>query len=282
MIIFDYFKNKKQNNTKKQPLFTPDYPVQVVMLTKSIESLFPSEGDWSTECYKKPTEYQERNLPCHLRDNDWMAGYIQAQFVKDGVNIPTGSIKHFLQESKRFQELRHRYELEIVKWQITQMCEGSTNWLRPEIIPIGYGEISLHIGRSVDRMFRKGIVNSLSAIGMHKDVIEEGIEKNRDMWLDKYMQQSFDHTYNPKFYDGPQPERASEEHRKNWIKTRIYEYYQDHTDSVKKYGTIQPEMKMTPGEYARLQITVRHQNAEREQFLDNWTQSIRDKAKPIM
>lgn len=42
-----------------------------------------------------------------------------------------------------------------------------------------------------DYAFRKGIVDTLLAIGMDINAIEEGIEKNADMWRDQYMNLAF-------------------------------------------------------------------------------------------
>ena len=275
MKVIDFFRRKKQSTLQ---LITPDYEEQIKLINEEIEHFFPTEGDWSSTCYERSNELTGNNLPCHLRDNEWISRFMSSKIEKKGYHIPTANILGVINESKRFTKLRHDYELEIVRWQIDWMSHGGGNWLMPE----GYDEISLLISTSVDKMFRKGVVKTLTAIGMNRDVIEEGIEKNRDMWLDKYMQLSFDHAFNPIFYDAPQPAKASDEHKKAWLDVRKYEYYEDHKKSVDLYGEATPEMKMSQNQYIPLKFQVRKWNNEREKFLESYAQSIRDKAKPVM
>lgn len=268
MKILDYFKNKKQHkhNSKYPKSIVPEYSEQIRIINEEIENIFPSNGRWSNSCYDQPTKLVKANLPCHLRDNEWLSEYMEYQLYEKGINIASHTIKSVIDNSERFAELRHNYELEIVRWQIDWMSHGGGNWLMPE----GYDEISLLISSSVDKMFRKGVVKTLSAIGINRDAIEEGIEKNSDMWKDKYMELSFEHAFEPVFYDKPAPAKASKEHLDNWMKLRKYEYYMDHKDSVDKYGEVTPEINLSTQDAEMLKNTVLQQNAQRYKLLEDW------------
>lgn len=266
MKIFDYFRNKKQQKSKYPKSVVPEYSEQIEIINREIETLFPTSGYWSTSCYQRPTKLVKQNLPCHLRDNEWLSEYMEYQLYEKGINISPITIKSVMDKSERFNELRHNYEQEIVRWQINWMKDGGGHWLMPE----GYDEISLLISTSVDKMFRKGVEKTLSAIGLAKDAIEEGIEKNAEIWRDKFMNLSFDHAFEPVFYDKPAPAKATDKHRENWLKLRKYEYYKDHKDSVDKYGEVTPEMKLEEPEAEILKATVLKQNAERYKLLQDW------------
>ena len=267
MTIFEFIANKKN----KQPKYNVTEEKLKQILQQEIERFFPKTGDWALSCYDRPESVDGKNLPCHLRDNNWLSKYMQQLLDRKGINAPLNQIAEFLENSKRFAELRHNYELEIVRWQIEWMNSGGMGWLMPE----GYGPISLLIGTSVDRMIRGGIVKTLSAIGLDREAIEEGIEKNANLWRDKYMDLSFEHRFNPMVYGKGSPEIApSEEHRANWKKLRTYEYYLAHGDSIRKYGEVTSDMLMTKEKAKALDVSVRRQNAERSLYVDEWENRI--------
>jgi hypothetical protein len=66
------------------------------------------------------------------------------------------------------------------------------------------------------------------------------------------------------------PQKADEEHKKNWLANREYEYYQEHKGSVDKYGELTPSMKMTPEEHAKLITILDKQNERRTTFVEEW------------
>ncbi len=235
------------------------------ILEDAIKNLFPKDGLWFSCCFTKSDTYEFRFLPCHLRDNNWLAKTIQAH--NNLKYISYDKILNFINNSELFNELRHNYELEIVRWQIDWMINDGEGW----IVDMEMGG-SYYIRTEVcDIAFRKGIVATLSAIGMNKEVIEEGIEKNAGMWREFFMNKAFKNKFDDFFYffEGP-----SEEHKKNWLKYRKYEYYCDHKKSVDLYGLSQnyndlsEAIQMTPEEVKELKKVLEKQNKDRLDYIE--------------
>lgn len=231
------------------------------ILENSIKTFFPEKGNWWSTCFDKPKEYVMRNLPCHLRDNKWLAKMLQIKYNLSYISF--SKILDFINNSKLFNELRHNYELEIVRWQIDWMRHGGENWIIDESL----GGDEFDWTPLCDIAFRKGIVDTLTAIGMNHEVIEEGIEKNSNMWRDSYMSLAFDREFNNDilWYD---IEPAEKEHKENWLKMRRYEYYHKHKKSVDNYGIVLPEMAMSDEEAAKLHIYLTRKNAERKNYIE--------------
>lgn len=83
------------------------------------------------------------------------------------------TILEYIVNSSNFNKLRYEYEQKIVGWQIDWMRNGGENWVIDQSLG---GELFL-FSTKCDYAFRKGVVDTLLAIGMDKDAIEEGIEK---------------------------------------------------------------------------------------------------------
>lgn len=225
------------------------------------KKFFPEKGNWSPTCFKRPKEYLMRNLPCHLRDNEWLAKMLQIQCNLSYIDYK--KILDFVNNSKAFNELRHNYELEIVRWQIDYMNHDGENWIVDE--SLGGDEFTWY--STCDIAFRKGIVDTLTAIGIHPDVIEEGIEKNVNMWRDAYMNLAFNREYNNDMlrYD---IEDTNSEFKEKWLKMRRIEYYHDHKESVDKFGIVLPEMIMSEEEVAKLHTYLTKKGEERKKYIE--------------
>ncbi len=271
MGFLDLFRKKKQTSTateEKQvelPNVVADDKVDDI-LNQEILEFFPKDGTWWSCCFNRPKEIEKDNLPCHLREHDWMSKLLHQNLLEKKIYISASKIKAFMDSSKVFADLRHNYELEIVRWQIDWIRKGGEHWLMPE----GFDEFSLLFSPDVDKMFRGGVVKTLSAIGMNREVIEEGIEKNADMWRERYMERSFEHAFEPIGYLRDPIEPADPAHKENWLRLRRYEYYTDHKDSVDKYGEVTPDMQLNIEEWSQLQSVTNQQNKEREQLVEHW------------
>ena len=231
-----------------------------------IETFFPTNGRWGSNCFRKSNELKYWNLPCHLRDNSWLSKYFQEKLTDKKIYVPSRFVKEFVETSPKFAEARHNYELEIVKWQINWMRGGGEHWLIPE----GFDDFSLLFSPDVDVMFRGGVVKTLRAIGMDKEVIEEGIEKNADLWRRRYMLEGFRHEFEPVVYFKGSPEDASEEFKENWLALREYNYYLKHGKSIEKYSEPTPYMLITPHQAYELEQVVEKQAEERRAFVKAW------------
>lgn len=116
---------------------------------------------------------------------------------------------------------------------------------------------------------------------MDTEVIERGIEENADLWRDKEMRSAFMNTYNPilglsSIY--VDMEHPSDEHQNAWLKMRLYQYYQDHKDSVDKYGKITSEMQLSQEEVENLQLYLSKLHDERMAYISNLKE--REKHEP--
>ena len=50
------------------------------ILENVVKTFFPKKGDWWANCFNKPKNYTMKNLPCHLRDNKWLAKMLQIEY----------------------------------------------------------------------------------------------------------------------------------------------------------------------------------------------------------
>ena len=233
------------------------------ILDKATIKFFPKEGIWYNNCFKKSKTIHMKNLPCNLRDYEWLA-----MMLRDNQKLyflSVNRIYQYVATSKFFEEKRHEYELEIVKWQINWMKNDGEGWIcRNE-----YGSDCGILMPTCDLWFRKGIVDTLMAIDIDLDAIEEGIEKHADLWRDSYMEKAFNNKFEQIFYlsEAERVSSASEEHKEKWLKMRRYQYYQNHKDSVDKYGVVSDDMKMSQEEVEKLEKELEIMNEERIQVL---------------
>lgn len=229
-------------------------------LDKILRDFFPQDGVWYSNCFSKSKVLDEIYLPCHTRDNDWLTSLIIKKYNLDSSDKEI--VFNYIVTSEQFNKSRYEYEQKIVSWQIEWMKNGGSRWLADN----KYGSEFISFSPNYDKGFRKGIVDTLLAIGMNIDAIEEGIEKNAYKWRESIMKISFNNLYsvspftswNDCLLDTP-----SQEHYEKWLKLRLYEYYIEHKDSVDKYGTILPEMKMTELEVTELKKWLKIEHEKR-------------------
>lgn len=243
------------------------------ILDRATIEFFPKNGQWMSSCFKQPLDLNMDNLPCHLRDSEWLAKMLRQQ--QNLYYINSNQILEYVKTSDFFLEQRKNYERKIVEWQIRWMNSGGEGW----IVDDEYGGDSLNMDPRCDIGFRKGIVDTLTAIGMDKYAIEEGIEKNAHLWRDQYMTVAFNNVYEYTAYFPTLDDRglnlnpmsleaSSQEFRDNWLKMRKYEYYQRHKDSVDAYGEVTPEMLMPAEEVEKLQEYLADMQRERLEYIE--------------
>lgn len=241
-------------------------------LDETLEDFFPQDGHWYSNCFNKSDFVAEENLPCHLRDVKWLADLILKKY--NLYNLGKGTIIEYIINSNNFNKLRYEYEQKIVSWQIYWMRNGGENWIIDEELG---GDLYL-FSTKCDYAFRKGVVDTLLAIGMNIDSIEEGIEKNASKWREGHMRIAFHNLYSvlPAYSLSPSSgekkilEKPSQEHYEKWLKLRLYEYYMEHKDSVDKYGEVLPEMKMTESEVMELKKWLETAHEERMKKIDEF------------
>ena len=243
------------------------------VLKEEIESFFPKSGVWYSSCFERSEELTREIMPCHLRNYRWLSKLLHNELkIFKRIYIEENQVLAYIKNSERFQELRHNYELEIVRWQINYMKNNGEGW----IIPEGYGDFSM-FGPNCDKFFRASVVATLSSIGLNLDAIEEGLEKYASMWREIYMRITFRNIYEPiscmakNQLDGPQKELKD-----TWLKLRKYQYYVEHKNSVDKYGMLEPEMMLAENQVEVLKLNLQELDKERKIEIANWKNSSFD------
>ena len=253
------------------------------ILNDASDKFFPKEGSWYSSCFRRGTELRKGNLPCNLRNNKWMALMLKED--QNLLMISTRYIEKYMKRSEHFNECRHNYELEIVKWQINWMRNGGEGWIVDEEL----GGDFFMMSPVCDIAFRKGIVDTLTRIGMDREVVEEGIEKNANMWRERYMRSAFSNEYDPIYLkcsfslfgeeiksddiNEPTLGDVDPSFEEGWMKLRRYEYYIEHKDSVDKYGVVLPEMVMNGEELKKLQTEVAEKAELRRKEIEEYKES---------
>lgn len=259
----DLLKKYKDLNEETETI-SQNKTMAAELLEKATLNFFPKEGVWYAGCFSRPEDLDMHNLPCHLRDDLWLAKMLKQN--QKLYFLSTNKVLEFVKTSKLFQEKRKEYEQEIVRWQISYMQHGGEGWLASK----EYGEEFITFSPNIDIGFRKGIVDTLMAIGMNKDAIEEGIEKNAPKWRNALMERAFENEYESVFlsiynYDLPP---VVPEFKANWLKLRIYEYYQRHKDYVDKYGVVEPDMLLSNDEVLKLKTYLVQKDIERKSEIE--------------
>ena len=248
------------------------------ILERATLNFFPKVGSWYSECFEQSQDLNMKYLPCHLRDDLWVSRMLKQN--QKLFFLSTDRVLKYVKTSQFFQEKRHNYEQEIVKWQIDWMKRGGANWVVVE----KYGGDLIFLSPNCDIGFRKGVVNTLSRIGMNIDAIEEGIEKNADKWRNSFMNSAFSNEYEPYFTsinfdfsfgeNENQKEKrktlepAEQDFKEKWLQIRRYEYYKRHKNSVDKYGIIEPDTILTENEVIKLRKYLKQKHIERNQRIE--------------
>lgn len=237
------------------------------LLEEVVKTFFPNDGQWYSGCFRRSKELYMSNLPCNLRDDKWLAAMLIREKNLEHLNYY--DVLDFVRNSEVFKDARHNYELEIVRWQIDWIRNGGEGWISTE----EYGGDAVFFTNVCDFGVRKGVLNTLLAIGMDEEVIEEGLEKYADMWREKYMKIAFHNEYEPVFYladPNVQMPPIDEEHKKTWLRYRKYEYYQNHKRVVDKYGKPDADMLMSNKEAYEIKQYLDKKDLERKQEIEEY------------
>lgn len=234
-------------------------------LEQATKKFFPETGSWNSWAYLK----EEDSLYCHLRDEFWLA-------KKIGINVPNiefAKILKFVKKHDFFKQERHDYEQRIVEWQINFMMVRKEGWIAEDF---------MEWMPDCDINFRKAIIDTLVAIGINQEAIEEGIEKNANIWRNHYINQAFENEYNNFLWNsnflgsnyGIEIPKPLDVHKEKWIKLRKYEYYQSHIKSVTNYGNIDDlvDMSITLKEIEELKLELESLNSERLKEIEEFKQ----------
>lgn len=246
------------------------------ILEKATDNFFPKQGDWYSNCFERSKNLYMSYLPCNLRNNKWLAKMLQENQKLYRINYY--DILDFVSNSQYFNESRHNYELKIVKWQIDFIMNGGEGWICDD----NYGGDAMMFTSVCDLGFRKGVLDTLLAIGMDQEVIEEGLEKYANMWRNRYMLIAFNNEYVPIFYlANPDVylEPVDAEHKTNWLKYRKYEYYKRHKQIVDKYGSPDEDMLISEEEALAIEYYLNKKHIERKQQIEEYKKEAYGKGR---
>lgn len=259
-----------------------------------MNTFFPDTGHWYSTCFKRPNEYNIDNLPCHLDDDKWLANFIIYRY--NLINAKFKDVLDYVRNSKKFIENKKQYALEIVKWQINWIKNGGENW----ICDSDLGGDICRMTPVWDLAFRKGVVDTLLAIGMNKEIIEEGLEENSDMWFESVIDDTFDNQFNPLILNLFGTKKITEyppvnpEFKKAWILKRKYDYYCDHKRSVDLYGKKSSVIEIERDDLIKLENFIKTESVNRMEEINKVNEingehqveclenSIENNAKPLV
>jgi len=255
---------KEENDIKSDDIIT--------ILEQEMKNFFPKNGHWYSSCFRQSNEINRKFLPCHLRDYVWLSKLMQKELETKSVHIPANLIKSFMINSQEFNDRRYNYELEIVRWQIEWMDNGGEHWL----VPADFGGDFWMHGGNCDICFRQGVVETLTAIGMAKYVVEQGLEIYSHLWREKYMSLAFENRYNPTINNFLRKSRIEplpaldEGHKEMWLKVRRYKYYLEHKNVLDELKLMSPDMLMSQEEIRKILVKLKVTNIQREMTIKRW------------
>ena len=267
------YRGKYETNCK---IVSPEVDLEEYLNKKVTNEFFPDTGRWYMSCFKQPKELSIDYLPCHLDDEKWLV-----KMLMKFCNLPQEKYKevlNYVRTSDVFYHKKKEYGLRVVKWQISFINNGGEDY----VLKDQHGGDFWQVSENCDKSFRWAVIDTLEAIGMNRNLIEEGLEKYSDDWRDGFIRHAFRNKYEPVVYsflghegDKKYPD-VNEEFKKAWIAMRKYEYYKEHRESVELYGNVEPEMKISFKEYSVLKNFVETEATKRNDEINSVDIMYRD------
>lgn len=276
---FDYnndndvdFENDGAPIIHSEPNFIPKYKVNNI-LDAATTKFFPKTGRWYSSCFSRPSEFHMDNLPCHLRDEKWLAQMLRYQ--QNIYNVNFEQILEYVRTSDFFDKRRQTYEKRIVKWQINYMINGGEGW----IVDSMYGGDFSTMEDKCESQFRKGVITTLTTIGLDREVIKICLEEYSNIWLNKMINTSFENTYeythtfptisdNVIYLNSYEMHKSEPLFRESWIKLRRYDYYQEHKKYVDMVNGMRDVANLSNDEISKLRDFVEFKSRSRKQTIN--------------
>lgn len=250
------------------------------LLDEATKNFFPNSGRWSSSEFKK----DENCILCHLRDDYWLAKEIkdEIELHNSNLNIDLYKVLKYVKKSGNFRFYRNEYELRIVYWQINYMLSpDSKEMINNEVV---YDENFISFSQNCDIDFRKAVIDTLLTVGINESVIEEGLIKNANRWLDKMIEQSFINKYDKSSWNSKllgnngeiEIPPALPEHKELWMLLRKCQFVEKYEDKIIKYGDIKwiQVLRSLPKkeERAKLYLKVENLNNIRIKEIEEYKQ----------
>lgn len=266
------FENEGPPIIHSKPNFISKNKLNNILDTATMK-FFPKTGSWYNTCFSRPTEFHMDNLPCHLRDELWLAQMLR--YEQKIYNVNFEQILDYVKTSNFFKKQREEYEKRIVKWQIKWMINGGEGWIVDSL----YGGDFSSMEDKCETQFRKGVIETLCAIGMDRHIIEISLEENSNLWLNKMINTSFDNTYEythtfPIIIDNNinlntnQIHKSVPNFRNAWIKLRRYDYYKQHKKYVDIVNGMRDVANLSDDEISKLRDFVEFKSCSRQREIN--------------
>ncbi len=209
------------------------------------------------------------NLPVHIADDRWLANYIveELKFLAPDSNLSVDKVLKYVKTSSEFQQARLDFEARLAKALIVDANTGMTD------------KTSAYKKRAClyeyDEAFRNKIIGYMQVLGGDAYQAELSLEVNANLWRQQSMERAFDEYFYPQ-QAMPKDEQSyaeccafREKHRAKWLKYREFTYFSNHTDVVRKAGTVTDNMCISQHEYFNTIKELNDYNQIRRDLLEN-------------
>ena len=216
--------------------------------------------------------YNDRYLPFHTRDNDWLVKFINKKYNNDlktinnltkrGVAaekikyVPVDYIQAYVGKSSRFEHKRREYEGNLVGAYLDIGMSSRENDFYANVETKKEEQKNANF----DFLFRNRVVNAMKYLGLKDNTIESAIESKADLWRDKARKLAFVNTFNKRRIMLKQQDRAFlEKHNpqavrklriaentlfKTWNALRDMKYYKQHKAVIDGMKIATPYMRI--------------------------------------
>lgn len=276
------------------------------ILDKYIGNMFPGPEEVSQilkkimESIENKKGHQLDNMPMaslvllHTRDEDWLAKYIRiyASYYQcesiltnqegkiTNIEIPFEVAKKYVKVSPKFNQYRQKLERDLVK-----SC-------------IEYGEIDMEkqgLQNSVvyDELLRSRVVMNALKMGIGRDTIETGLERNASVWRKPAMYRTFINqakSKKPNYLTDSQRDILYKydenewehfiinelQYMHYWVCNRENEYYQKYKKVIDQVGTATPSMKLSKFQLGMVKVNMESAKNKYNNALELSNEYIRD------
>ena len=200
------------------------------ILEEATLNFFNKEPKFSVKrTYKN---YHRDSLIYNLYDNEWLAKALKHQEQLSFISI--FKIVEYIKTSSFFEEQKQKYIKKLIQNQIKSLLNNHEDYIVDTESDVQF----LFENPNCDILFRKEIVNTLSSFNIPLETIEEGIEKNLSLWLNKLILLSFNNTFQfmQTNVENPSVTEMIQTFKNKWIKLRKYEYLKAHKETIANYN----------------------------------------------
>lgn len=266
-----------------------------------LPQIFPAEDLKQINAANKinKQDYKAKYLPFNTRNEEWLANFIvktiqnlQIKLCLDGKksayrmlgNVTVDDIKKFMASSVEFNAMREDYELGLVKSYVNLLRDNT----RDDFFTVAEEKQAILEHVNCSMLFRNRIVDAMQYLNLPEDVIEVGIEKNRNLWYARMQNHTFANLYEhvpiveensrhiyPYLYrDWLKWDNSIRSFHAYWKNLDDYKYYLKHKNVIDKIGNAMPNMKITKAQSVDLIKKTNDKYLEYKRLLNDLTEKI--------